>query len=88
MTQVEKIKEMLLREFGIRSEEELMDAMRKEKKVNLGIFVSPLWDEKNEGRLEGKDDEKGRGVAQKKVLLHTGSAYWSSTYAGRNRGCI
>lgn len=42
MELVERLKEILAREYGINNEEELLKAIEDMPKVDLGIFVSPL----------------------------------------------
>lgn len=38
---VEKIKSILLKEFGIRSYEELEKAMEEDDGIDIGLFVAP-----------------------------------------------
>lgn len=43
---IEKMKKILSEEYGINSAEELDEAMKKSKGINIGIFVSPINKEK------------------------------------------
>lgn len=42
MTKAEEIKKLLQEEYGIKTEDELDAAMKKEPKLNIGVFVSPM----------------------------------------------
>ncbi len=42
MTDLERVKKALEKNYGIRSYEELKAAMEKSKGLNIGIFVNPI----------------------------------------------
>jgi hypothetical protein len=42
MINVEEVRKLLESEYGIKTEEELNEAIRKMKPVDIGLFVSPL----------------------------------------------
>lgn len=42
MLNVKEVRKILEVEFGIKTEEELNEALRKMKPVDIGLFVSPL----------------------------------------------
>ena len=41
MADIPSIRELLASEYGIRSDEDLIKALAKMKKIDIGIFVSP-----------------------------------------------
>lgn len=41
MEMIDKMKELLKREYGINNEAELLEAMESQDQLNIGIFVSP-----------------------------------------------
>lgn len=44
---VEKTREYLEREFGIRTAQELKDACEKTRDIDIGLFVTPIfWEER------------------------------------------
>ena len=42
MINVEEVRKLLESEYGIKTEEELNEAIKKMKPVDIGLFVSPL----------------------------------------------
>lgn len=53
---IQTIKKLLAEEYGIRNERELLEAMSKMKKINIGVFAAPV-------EKEGKDHEKDLCIA-------------------------
>lgn len=47
MSNVEKLKKVLKTEYGIDGEDELNLALTEFKGINLGIFITPLFELKN-----------------------------------------
>lgn len=50
MVNIPELKKLLAEEYGIRSEAELSEALRKMKKVNIGVFVTPVRKEDKNGK--------------------------------------
>ncbi|WP_162523462.1 hypothetical protein [Calorimonas adulescens] len=42
MSRIDEIREILEKEFGIKTAEELNEAIKKMKPIDIGLFVSPL----------------------------------------------
>ena len=38
----DRLRKVLLEDYGIHNEKELLEAIRKQKPLNIGIFVSPV----------------------------------------------
>ena len=56
MADIQKVKEMLEEEYGIRSYRELYEALSRTGKLNIGVFTAPV-------RKEGKNNGKERSIA-------------------------
>ena len=56
MADIQKVKEMLEEEYGIRSYRELYVALSRTGKLNIGVFTAPV-------RKEGKNNGKERSIA-------------------------
>ncbi len=52
MADIEAIKKLLAEEYGIRSNKELVEALRNIQKLNIGVCVSPV---RREGERHGKN---------------------------------
>lgn len=57
MSQVEKLRDLLRREFGIKDDAGLLAAMENLPELDLGIFCAPLVHEN--GTVYGYSDEDG-----------------------------
>lgn len=42
MSRIDEVREILEKEFGIKTAEELNEAIKKMKPIDIGLFVSPL----------------------------------------------
>lgn len=47
MAEIQAVKKLLAEQFGIRTERELLEALAKTKKIDIGVFAAPT---------HGKDD--------------------------------
>lgn len=47
MAEIQAVKKLLAEQFGIRTEWELLEALAKTKKIDIGVFAAPT---------HGKDD--------------------------------
>lgn len=65
---VAKMKEILKKEYGIRSENEFNIAVSKSAGINLGIFTIPLM--KN-NRICGRDENKMGGYSCRQLKSET-----------------
>lgn len=48
MELIERLRQKMKEEFGINTDEELIEAVKKHQPVDLGIFVTPYKGDKNE----------------------------------------
>ncbi len=42
MTNVQNMRELLAAEYGIKSDMELAEALKKMQKINIGVLISPI----------------------------------------------
>lgn len=47
MADIEALRRLLEKEYGIKSDKELYDALKNNSKVNIGVCVSPVRKEEN-----------------------------------------
>ena len=52
MADVQEIRKLLAEQFGIRTERELLEAMAKTKKIDIGVFAAPV------GKEERNDNQR------------------------------
>ncbi len=57
MADVQSIKKLLADQFGIRTESELLAAMAKAKKIDIGVFAAPVK------RKDERNDNQSRCIA-------------------------
>ena len=53
MELVERLRTILRNEYGITSDEELLKALHEQKRMDIGIFVSPCGMEEGNARAAG-----------------------------------
>ena len=44
---VERLRKILAEQYGINSDEELLEALERQKPINIGVFVGGLTNEKS-----------------------------------------
>nr|DAD69608.1 MAG TPA: hypothetical protein [Myoviridae sp. ctbwh6] len=57
MAEIQAVKKLLAEQFGIRTERELLEALAKTKKIDIGVFAAPT------NRKDGRNDNQARCIA-------------------------
>lgn len=57
MAEIQAVKKLLAEQFGIRTERELLEALAKTKKIDIGVFAAPTH------RKDGRNDNQARCIA-------------------------
>ena len=57
MADIRALRKLLAEEYGIRTDQELQEAIRKMMKLDIGVFASPV------ARKDGKENGKERCIA-------------------------
>ena len=68
---IEKTREYLEREFGIRTVQELEDACEKTRDIDIGLFVTPIfWEERRVAQWEeGGEKSKILSCLEKRLWV-------------------
>lgn len=57
MAEIQAVKKLLAEQFGIRTERELLEALAKTKKIDIGVFAAPTH------RKDDRNDNQARCIA-------------------------
>lgn len=56
MAEIQAVKKLLAEQFGIRTERELLEALARTKKIDIGVFAAPT------NRKDGRNDNQARCI--------------------------